>query len=674
MKYRPDVDGLRAIAVLSVIIYHIWPAVLPGGFVGVDIFFVISGYLISLQIYGEIQDRRFSIAEFYRRRIKRIAPAMIAVVTVTVICAELFLRPQDSEAVSRSAAWSLLSMANIYFWFSEDLGYFAQSTEELPLLHLWSLGVEEQFYVLWPLILGVLSLHVFRRSFLVALLLVIVASTAFGQWYFAHDPSFVFYMLPARAGELMLGALLAWWVFGKRWLPEAGLANAIGFAAFALLVASLVWVSEERVFPGVQAMVPATATAALILVGANSKSFVTRLLQNRLFVLVGLVSYSAYLWHWPLLAFLHYGTFSITPLLGAAVLSMTFVMATLSYRYVEIPFRRSRAPLRVVALRQFAVPVLILLAFCAVSLKTNGYTLRWLDSGYRQELMQVQASLRPAYKYEDVCQKQRLSNADLEFGACVHGRDGEGNAGDSPSVLLFGDSNAAQYVGVMATFADAAGFRIRNLAIGSCPPLFDRFQQYVEPRRVKDCRDSLALVRPTLTDYDLVVLAASWSRYAQEGNLIDDLGDTIRSLLDQGVDVVILARSPVIEGYDRKCREKAISFPLLECKYEPVPLAENVRAMNAQLSTLADGLSGVSFYNANSVLCPDNECPLVNSEGVPLYYDSTHISMPTSWWLGEKIVESTGTPDAFKKLSAHSPQPARPVYGDDSNDSARRTD
>ena len=208
-RYRPDIDGLRAIAVLSVIVFHIWPDALPGGFVGVDIFFVISGYLITLQILRDLASGQFSIGGFYRRRIKRIAPAMMAMLLATIIAAEFLLRPADAEAVSRSGLWSLLSLANVYFWLSEDESYFAASTDEIPLLHLWSLGVEEQFYILWPLVLLFLARHMQMRAGYIVMATLIAASFAFGQYFYPVDPSFVFYMLPSRVAELMLGAVAA---------------------------------------------------------------------------------------------------------------------------------------------------------------------------------------------------------------------------------------------------------------------------------------------------------------------------------------------------------------------------------------------------------------------------------------------------------------------------------
>ena len=212
--YRAHIDGLRAVAVLSVMLFHAHGAWLPGGFVGVDIFFVISGFLITRNIVSDIAAGRFTLHEFYRRRIKRIAPMMFVVVAATLVASTLVMTPEDAQAVAKSAFWSVASLANVHFWRSLDGGYFANSSAEVPLLHLWSLGVEEQFYFVWPLLL------LWSASLRRPLLLVLVAVAALGSFelassLFASDPSFVYYMLPTRMGELLIGSVLGLWIAGQ---------------------------------------------------------------------------------------------------------------------------------------------------------------------------------------------------------------------------------------------------------------------------------------------------------------------------------------------------------------------------------------------------------------------------------------------------------------------------
>lgn len=248
-KYRADIDGLRAVAVLSVVLFHIWPGSLPGGFVGVDVFFVISGYLITTRIVEELGRDDFSLLNFYGRRAKRIAPAMLVVVAVTSITAKMIMLPDDATAVAKSAVSSVASLANVYFWRGLDASYFAAQDRDVPLLHLWSLGVEEQYYLLWPLLLILLARVRKTPAFVVAIALIASASFALGEMLFARDPSFVYYMLPTRAGELLVGALACNAVMGGLEITTSRARTAIGLVGFLLLAASLATLSEHSVFP-----------------------------------------------------------------------------------------------------------------------------------------------------------------------------------------------------------------------------------------------------------------------------------------------------------------------------------------------------------------------------------------------------------------------------------------
>jgi Acyltransferase family len=203
--YRPDIDGLRAIALLSVVVYHIDATLIPGGFTGVDMFFVISGFLISQHIIGDIERGTFSMAEFYRRRVKRLALPLLLVLAVTMAVAYWLLLPADFSRAADSALFSLASLANVYFWKFGGSGYFGLDRDTMPLLHLWSLGIEEQFYMGWPLLLALAYRRSRAQLFVIASVIVAAASFAFGELWFATHDSFVYYMLPSRVGELLMG-------------------------------------------------------------------------------------------------------------------------------------------------------------------------------------------------------------------------------------------------------------------------------------------------------------------------------------------------------------------------------------------------------------------------------------------------------------------------------------
>lgn len=438
--YRPDIDGLRAIAVLAVIAFHINKNLLPGGFVGVDVFFVISGFLISLHILKDIELERFSIFDFYRRRVKRIAPPMLVVVLATMVVAQLVMIPEDAELAAESALWSVFSLANVYFWLHHDTSYFAAASSESPLLHLWSLGVEEQFYILWPLLLMFLYRRPRTKVFFVLATLAALASFVGGQLWFQRDPSFVYYMLPTRAGELLVGAMVALAVLRR--VEDRLPAHVIGpMAATGLLLVggSLFMITEDQVFPGLLAIPPTLGAALLILAGHCAKNRVSNWLAFKPLVGVGLVSYSAYLWHWPLIAFFRYGHHEVGIVAGIVIVALTFLLAWLSYLFIEQPARASRASITKVMLAQYFVPAGAIAVLALAAMVIDGYGFRWQSQPYTGRLKAVRDQTRPAYQFDYVCQRQRASVVDTQNERCVLGPQSAG----SPRVILWGDSNAA---------------------------------------------------------------------------------------------------------------------------------------------------------------------------------------------------------------------------------------
>lgn len=652
MEYRPDIDGMRAIAVLSVIAFHINADLMPGGFVGVDIFFVISGFLISLQIFRQSDAGSFSLGDFYRRRIKRIAPAMLVVLASVLVLSQFLFRPEDAEGAARSAFWSLLSAANVHFWMSEDGSYFAASSDEFPLLHFWSLGVEEQYYLLWPVVLIAFAPLLRSRAFAIGATLSAAASFAFAELYFSIDPSFVYYMLPARAGELLLGAIVAWRI---NYIPSARLGAArnqlLAACGLALVVASLYGLNEELVFPGLYAIPPTLGAALLIYSGSLGSTWIGSTLAWRPMVWIGLVSYSAYLWHWPILAFLRYGGIEISILVGSVVVALTLMLAWLSYRFVETPLRRSRNPLLGVFARQYAAPALVLGALAAVSLKTDGWFVHRLFPDYVRELEHSRQTLQPAYDLDYVCQSSRLTAADLTNANCVVGADLDGE----PDILLWGDSNAAHYIGMLQEFGESSSFAFRNVEVGGCPPLNTDLATYATARRADDCAASSALIWPFVKEYDTVVIGAFWTGYVELNHtFLTAFSRTVDSLNRAGRRVILLGQAPYMEGYDRLCSEKALSFPGMDCRLEPVPFANDVADVNRKLRAIAAARPLTDYFDANGYLCEAGHCSLYDAAGRIRYYNAGHLTMDASAQLGGKIVATEGVPQPFSRLGSSS--------------------
>ncbi|MGZ2260296.1 acyltransferase family protein [Roseobacter sp. A03A-229] len=331
MKYRPEIDGLRSIAVLPVILFHGGLALFSGGFVGVDVFFVISGYLITTIIAGNLDEGRFSLLDFYSRRARRILPALVLVVACTIPFAWAWMLPTDFKDFGQSVSAVSLFSSNFLFWLESD--YFAAAAERKPLLHTWSLAVEEQYYIFFPLLLMAFWRRAARGT--VGLLCVIfLASLAASEVLWRIAPDANFYLLPSRIWELMAGSLVAIWMLRRGPLPS-NIGAAIGLG---LILASIFLYDKTTPFPSLYALAPVMGTVLVILCGVQG-TWVARILSLRAPVAIGLISYSAYLWHQPLfaLARIRLGHPDIAIMMSLAGLSL--VLAWISWRFVEQPFR-----------------------------------------------------------------------------------------------------------------------------------------------------------------------------------------------------------------------------------------------------------------------------------------------------------------------------------------------
>ena len=344
-SFRPEINGLRAIAVLAVVFYHAGLGC-PGGYVGVDVFFVISGFLISSLIWKDLEKGTFTFAGFWERRFRRIGPALIAVVLAVLFVGYLVMLPEDLSSMGRAAASQALFLANIHYWM--NTGYFVGTAEEKPLLHTWSLAVEEQFYLIAPIALWGLYRSKTLNNRLSVLALLgggFFASLGMSELCLARFPGATFYLLPTRAWELLLGALTAFLPRQGRLIQTRLMQEIIHIAGLALILISIFLYSSQTRFPGLAALPPTVGTAILLWANAGSdhRTSVTKMMTWPPMLFVGLISYSLYLWHWPLLAFSKY--LSPAPLTGlwrGGILIFGFGCAVLSWKFVETPFRERR--------------------------------------------------------------------------------------------------------------------------------------------------------------------------------------------------------------------------------------------------------------------------------------------------------------------------------------------
>lgn len=372
MQYRPEIDGLRAIAVLPVILFHAGFGIVPGGYVGVDVFFVISGYLITTLLVQDLDAGRYSLARFYERRARRILPALFVVTAATMPLALLTMLPGQIEDFSASIASLALFLSNFYFLSQVD--YFAPAADLQPLLHTWSLAVEEQFYLLYPPGLALLWRRGLRRVVGV-LAMVALASLVLAQWGAGENPGRNFFFTGSRVWELLAGSLVAL-LLRSRHLPRQALAAALGLA---MILGAVLIYDAATPFPSLWTLLPVLGTA-LVLLFAQSGTVAAALLSSRPLVGIGLVSYSAYLWHHPLFAFarLHWGG-DPPPLVMALLVGLTFGLAWATWAFVEQPFRR-KAPLLPRRRSLFGAAALMGVAFLGVGIagkQSNGFDAAW---------------------------------------------------------------------------------------------------------------------------------------------------------------------------------------------------------------------------------------------------------------------------------------------------------
>lgn len=466
--YRPEIDGLRALAVLPVIAFHAGFPGFGGGFVGVDVFFVISGYLITGILAADLRDGRYSIARFYERRARRILPALFVMLAASTLVAHLLLLPPPFEDFSASVFTVVLFLSNMLFLSEVD--YFAPAAEETPLLHTWSLAVEEQFYILFPLILWALWRGGRERALLWGVLLVTLGSFAFSEYAWRSiSAAQSFYFLPSRAWELGAGALCALWRPSR--LPMA-LRQGLGLAGLAAILLSVGALSRAMPFPSAWALLPVGGSVAVILF-ATQGTLAARLLSLRAVVAVGLVSYSAYLWHHPVFVFARLALDAVpgpTLMLGLSLLSLA--LAALSWRFVEQPFRARSggAPWLPRRAQVFGASLAGIAAFGAFGLwgyLTEGRAELWLRSASAEQ-RQTYALLAPA-----AVRVQHLDDGGCRFNQRtitpeVRARIEACHALHGPGLAVIGDSHALNLADALI-LNEAAPFLV-GVTQGACRP------------------------------------------------------------------------------------------------------------------------------------------------------------------------------------------------------------
>ncbi len=647
-SYRPDIDGLRALAILSVVLYHSGLVRLSGGFTGVDIFFVISGYLIGGHIWTEMRTGTFSYKRFYQRRAKRILPALYAVIVFTLSAGLLLLSPRDLEQLSRSAVAATLSASNILFWGTAN--YFAGSSERNPLLMTWSLGVEEQFYLAVPLLMAVVA-RMRSRWVLAA-----IAAGSLGSFVFAgvmagHHPMATFYLLPARAWELGAGVALAVYETTRQRKTASRLWIAIGgVVALGLMIAAIV-AHRVELTASAWAVLPAVAGAALAI--AVPGSWINRrLLSTPPLRFVGKISYSWYLWHWPLLALMHILCGGAIPAVREAeTVALSFALAAVSYFLIEQPFRRSTQPAARM-LARYAVASAILLAVCAGVWSSHGAPQRFPALARMEDPGEALRS--------DPCLAGLNRDAPNLSPACYD------TAAGRPLVALWGDSHSAAIAPGLRAVAQTQGYGFAQLGKASCPPLTGATHFIPRiPTLAEGClRFNDAVLAKIRADSRIrvVILSAVWSapfyRDWENGWLTADLAHaqpapttqetnalfvaslraTMQSLQSSGKQVMVLEDVPEftidpvwrVESARIPARRRLISWlGIANASDSGFASAEddpNIPLANSLLEQAAAQSKGALLVDLKPALCGNSgQCAYRDGDRL-LYVDGSHLS------------------------------------------------
>lgn len=629
-QHRADIDGLRAVAIAGVLAYHFGLGGVSGGYGGVDVFFVISGFLIAGIIKSEIEAETFSITRFYVRRIRRIIPALTVCVLVSSLLAALLLFPSDLKSYGGSLLAAATSTSN--FYFRRDTGYFDAPAISKPLLHTWSLGVEEQFYALFPILLVALF-AINRKAVKFVLLAIASASFAYSVRDVGNHPQQAFFSTLGRVWELLTGALLAFEV-APRLSSKAG-RELEGIVGAALIAACFFRYTNVTEFPGLTAL-PLCLGAALIIHsgGGTQPTLVGRALALPPVVALGLISYSVYLWHWPLMVFFRYRFPEAWTLPSQlAILTASVAIGALSWRYVEQPFRNLRTA--------SARPVFMTAGLITAGLAVLSFTMReprWLDHWSSEVLAstapatvsrgaQCRPLPNPIGRPSDVC---RLGPADRFI-----------------DTILWGDSHAQKLAAGLGAYGKFDGHALLVETYGGCPPLLD-VQLYGRSRSVKcPAFNNAVFAKATTPGIRQVIIAARWALYAEgERGDVDGgaevylsnegieknapifaaaLEKTVRKLTDKGLQVTIVGPIP------ENVFDPELAFERFHAWKQPLPhetklstFLQRERNVMPVLSRIAR-IPNVHVVYPHLKLCDAQTCRY-SENGQPLYRDTNHLN------------------------------------------------
>lgn len=630
--FRPDIEGLRAIAILLVALYHAGLPLLPGGFIGVDIFFVLSGYLITALLIKEIETSgSVNFLAFYARRARRLLPAAACVVIVTLLLAQFIYAPQELVALAKDAITTSLYASNL--WFAHiSTDYLAADAAKSPLLHTWSLSVEEQFYFVWPLFIllalrGRQGAQTSRKRLLIAMLAMALASLLLSIWLTGVAQPWAFFASPARAWEFAIGGLATF--IPTAWMAaRPQLARLLFWGGLLAVAIAATRFGYQTAFPGIAALLPVLGTAMVLVCHVPGQPGHGRLLGNPLLQWIGKRSYSWYLWHWPVLVLAGYLYPDKTLAMGLACLVLALGLAELSYRLVENPVRFN--PLLL------SRPGYSLAAACCLTLLCAGSSEWWRHAGGREAASPDQIKFTramtdvPKQLYNSNC---HLSLLDVATDDCIFG-----DPDSRTTVVLFGDSHAAQWFPAVEALARQQHWRLVSLTKSSCPVAWLRPLNRQLGRPYEECSQWREQVVQKIIALQPSVVMMGYYRYvsaAREAGA-ESINDAswqqgmhhTLELFEQADIPVAIMRDSLRPGFNvPTCLARQAKTPWrdLDCSFPLQPALDTVEH-NLNLRAAAD-MKHVSFVDLNNRICTSAECDPVDSDsGIVLFRDSHHLT------------------------------------------------
>ncbi len=690
MKYRSEIDGLRAIAVLSVMVFHIAPNFLVGGYLGVDIFFVISGFLITSIILEKALKNEFSFIEFYQRRIKRIMPALIFMMAFFIPVSWLLLMPNELQRFGRTLIASFFSFSNVIFWRESGGGYFAPNSELKPLLHTWSLGVEEQFYLIFPIVL-ILLLRLFRKHIFVIGLLSLIASFALSNYLSVYHAKFSFFMIFSRFWELLVGGLVAYVLLtrqdktrqDKTRQDKTRQANTklsfFSTLGFILIILSLIFLDDTLLHPSFYTLIP-TVGVCLIILFNDENSIENKILQNRIIVFIGLLSYSLYLWHYPLLVFYkHYALFKHDMFGKIIVICLTFPFAYLSWKFIEQPFRHGKWT--VTKRWTFFLTSLAVLNYGFYTYVYQGFSNRL--STQAQKILTFKNDKNPRRGECGYYAGKDKQNKSLDK-ACI--------LGNKNNVIgaLIGDSHAEALSFSLGKNLAKENMAVMNFWYSGCSPI-------MEIKRIANKEHQCARHNNRVISYlqdnpklDIVILEGRYSAYFQgkefnnndggiepkgdfrsvniedfenpnlseqqrKNNVKEKMVKTINHYLTMGKKIVLVYPIPEV-GWNAPNEGAKRNFqPFMKNKNQNVSTSYQVfKERNKEVIEILDSIGehkNLRRVYPHKVLCDTfikNRCVAVLN-GKSFYYDDDHLSIYGSEFITPKIIEAIKSFDKNKQ-------------------------